>query len=144
MNYREMTEADLPMAAELYLFYYNTCEGGQWSAETTRRRILQILRRPDSYSLVCEMSGEITAIALGYFEQYDDGFAYDLVEIVVAAARQNQGIGTALMREVETRVKEKGAMLIQLQAVNDCRHANFYGRLGFCDVKNLTLKTKML
>ncbi len=91
------------------------------------------------------MEGDtLAAFAMGYFEQYDDCFAYDLVEIVVAADRQNCGIGTALMRELEARVKEMGAMLVQLQAVNDERHEYFYGKLGYKDAKNLVLKTKML
>lgn len=64
---------------------------------------------------------------MGYFEQYDDCFAYDLVEIVVDMEQQN-----------------KGAMLIQLQMVNDERHEHFYGSLGYQSATNLVLKTKML
>ena len=81
---------------------------------------------------------------MGFFEQYDDCFAYDLVEIVVDAEHQNRGIGTSFMRELESRVKEEGAMLIQLQMVNDERHEHFYGSLGYRDATNLVLKTKML
>ncbi len=144
MQFRELTAADLPAAARLYIDYYNKCESGAWTEETTVRRIHQVLTRMDSFCLVCEDGSELLAFAMGYFEQYDDCFAYDLVEIVVAADRQNCGIGTALMRELEARVKEKGAMLVQLQAVNDEHHAYFYGKLGYKDAKNLVLKTKML
>ena len=48
------------------------------------------------------------------------------------------------MCELEARVKEKGAMLVQLQAVNDEHHEYFYGKLGYKDAKNLILKTKIL
>ena len=57
---------------------------------------------------------------------------------------QGHGIGTALMQELERQAKAAGALLVQLQAVNDARHHRFYGRLGYGDASNLTLKTKML
>lgn len=144
MTYRLMTDADLERVIPLYIEYYNGAEGGEWTEETTRKRIRQVLTREDSYCLVCEDGGEVAAFAMGYFEQYDDCFAYDLVEIVVAAARQNEGIGTAFMRELEARVKAEGAMLVQLQAVADERHERFYGRLGYGTATNFVLKTKLL
>ena len=52
-------------------------------------------------------------------------------------AVENGGIVGAIL-------KEKGAMLIQLQAVNDDHHNHFYGKLGYKDATNLTLKTKIL
>ena len=84
------------------------------------------------------------AFVMGYFEQYDDGFAYDLVEIVVSRTEQGKGIGKAFMRELEARVKEKGALLIQLQSVNDDFHEHFYSAAGFKTCSNLVLKSKVL
>ena len=144
MEYRIMELHDLPQAVRLYIDYYNTHEDGAWTEATTTKRIRQVLTREDSYCLVLEDHGELIAFAMGYFEQYDDCFAYDLVEIVVTAQRQNQGIGSAFMAELERRVKEAGAMLIQLQAVNDDHHEHFYGKLGYKTPRNLVLKTKML
>lgn len=48
------------------------------------------------------------------------------------------------MQELERQVRERGAMLIQLQSVNDEKHEHFYDKLGFKNAKNLVLKTKML
>ncbi len=144
MQFCELTAADLPDAVKLYLDYYNGCEDGGWTEATALRRIRQVVTRMDAYGLAAVEGDALVAFAMGYFEQYDDCFAYDLVEIVVAADRQNCGIGTALMCELEARVKEKGAMLVQLQAVNDEHHEYFYGKLGYKDAKNLILKTKIL
>ena len=144
MNYRIMEEADIPQAAAFYMEYYNRYEEGAWTLETTARRIRQVLTREDSYCLLLEEAGEVIAFAMGYFEQYDDGFAYDLVEIVVKRGRQNAGLGTALMKELESRVKAQGAMLVQLQAVADERHERFYSRLGYGTARNFVLKTKLL
>lgn len=144
MEYRIMTESDIPLVTPLYMAYYNEKEEGEWTAQTVYKRIHQVLSREDPYCLVLGSGQTIIAFAIGYFEQYDDGFAYDLVEIVVASDYQNQGIGTQFMEELERRVKEKGAMLIQLQSVNDAFHEHFYKKLGFRTASNLVLKTKMI
>ena len=144
MTYRKMEETDIESLVLLYMNYYNEKEDGQWTAQTTYKRIRQVFTREDSYCLILEDNCRMIAFAIGYFEQYDDGFAYDLVEIVVDAEYQNKGIGTAFMRELESRVKAEGAMLVQLEMVNDEHHEHFYGSLGYKNAVNLVLKTKML
>lgn len=144
MNYRMMEEKDFPDVVKLYIDYYNTQENGEWTELTARKRIHQVFSREDSFCMVLEEAGIILAFAMGYFEQYDDCSAYDLIEIVVAGGYQKQGIGTAFMKELEKRVKEAGAMLIQLESVNDSAHERFYGRLGYQTASNLVLKSKII
>ena len=119
MNYRMMTENDIQAAIPLYIEHYNTYEGGEWTVETTYKRIHQVWSREDSLCLILESEGKVVGFAMGYFEQYDDLRAYDLVEIVISHTFQSQGIGTRFMLEIERRVKELGGAMIQLQAVND-------------------------
>lgn len=144
MEYREFTQTDIPKAAALHVDYYNTCEGGGWTMETTAKRIRQVMTREDAFGLLLEDQGRLLGFAMGYFEQYDDCQAYDLIEIVVAGEYQDQGLGTAFMEELERRVKAGGAAMIQLQSVNDGKHEHFYEKLGFKNAKNLVLKTKFL
>ena len=144
MEYRPFTLEDLPQTAKLYVDYYNTYEDGEGTIETTTKRIHQVMTREDAFGLLLEDKGKLLGFAMGYFEQYDDCQAYDLIEIVVAGERQNQGLGTAFMQELERQVRERGAMLIQLQSVNDEKHEHFEDTLGFKNAKNLVLKTKML
>ena len=56
----------------------------------------------------------------------------------------NFGIGTKMMAELEGRVKEMGAVMVQLVSVNDELHEHFYGKLGYGDASNLKLKSKFL
>ena len=81
---------------------------------------------------------------MGYFEQYDDIQAYDLVEIVIAHEHQSKGIGTKFMGLIEDRVRELGGAMIQLRAVNDDMHNSFYGKLNYQNCNNLVLKSKWL
>ena len=143
MKFRLMNEEDINSVIPLYIEYYNK-EDGEWTEKTVSQRIHQVLTREDSLCLICEEENGIVGFAMGYFEQFDDGFIYVLVEIVIASEFQNKGIGTELMKKLENTVKEKGALNIQLEAVNDEFHEHFYGKLGYNTVSNLVLKTKIL
>ena len=144
MTCRLMTESDIDLVVPLYIHHYNTYEEGQWTRETTYKRIHQVWSREDSICMILERGGEVLGFVMGYFEQYDDIQAYDLVEIVIAHEHQGQGIGTAFMGLIEARVKELGGAMIQLQAVNDEMHTHFYGKLGYKDTRNLVSKAKWL
>lgn len=143
MKFRLMNEEDINSVIPLYIEYYNK-EDGEWTEKTVYKRIHQVLTREDSLCLICEEENGIVGFAMGYFEQFDDGFIYVLVEIVIASEFQNKGIGTKLMKKLENTVKEKGALNIQLEAVNDEFHEHFYGKLGYNTASNLVLKTKIL
>ena len=141
---RMMAESDIDRVVPLYIDHYNTYEEGEWTPETTYKRIHQVWSREDSACMILERGREVIGFVMGYFEQYDDIAAYDLVEIVIKHEHQGKGIGTAFMELVEARVKELGGAMIQLQAVNDEMHERFYGKLGYRNCKNLVLKSKWL
>ncbi len=144
MTYRRMTETDIARAVSIYITYYNNKEDGEWTETTTQKRIHQVLTREDSFCLVLEENNSMIAFAMGYFEQFDDGFVYNLVEIVVNTEWQGKGVGTAFMKELESQVKKEGAILIILDAVNDAFHEHFYGKLGFQTATNLVIMSKVL
>lgn len=144
MTCRQMAEQDIDLVVPLYMEHYNTYEGGAWTHDTTYKRIHQVWNREDSLCMILEQGSEVIGFVMGYFEQYDDIQAYDLVEIVIAHAHQGKGIGTQFMGLIEAKVKELGGAMIQLQAVNDDMHNQFYGNLGYQDCKNLVLKSKWL
>ena len=139
-----MAEADISRIVPLYMDYYNTHDGDCWTFDTTYKRIHQVWSREDSLCLLLEQGHEVIGFVMGYFEQYDDIQAYDLVEIVIAHAHQGKGFGTQFMGILEAKVKELGGAMIQLEAVNDDMHNNFYGKLNYQNCNNLVLKSKWL
>ncbi|WP_294188632.1 GNAT family N-acetyltransferase [uncultured Clostridium sp.] len=144
MKYSVMKEIDIQKVIPLYIEYYNNQEDSIWTIETTYKRIHQVWSREDSYCLILEDNNTIIGFSMGYFEQYDDLKAYYLIEIIIDYKYQNKGYGKLFMLELENRVKDMGASIIQLQAVNDEMHNNFYGNLNYKNVGNLILKSKWL
>ena len=144
IEYRPMAEEDISAVIPLYINHYNVYEGGEWTEETTYKRIHQVWSHEDSMCLIALHKQRIIGFSMGHFEQYDDLIAFDLVEIVIDHDLQNQGVGTAFMLELEHRVKEAGGSMIQLQAVNDAQHEAFYSKLEYKNCNNLVLKSKFL
>lgn len=144
MKIREMTIFDINAVLPLYVSYYNEQEKGCWTEESARKRIHQVLSMEDSFSLILEKNDSAIGFAMGYFKQYDDIIGYTLEEIIIAYKYQNQGIGSALLHELERIVKEKGASCIEIQAVNDEHHHKFYGKADYHNATNFVLKVKWL
>ena len=144
MEYKILKVTDIEKVIPLYIEYYNEVEGAKWTEETVYSRIHQIVTIEDSYGLILSDNNSIIGFAMGYFAQYDDGKVYNLIEIVISHKYRRKGIGTMFMKELEKRVKELGAFLIQMEAVNVEMHNNFFGKLGYKDCTNLILKSKVL
>lgn len=143
MQIEVMDIKDIEIVIPLYIDYYNNYEDGCWTEETARGRIKQVLSIDDSYSLLMkDDAGEVCGFVMGYYKQYDDIIGYTLEEILIAHKHQGMGYGSALLAELEARVKEAGASCVELQAVKDEMHERYYGRAGYRDAKNFVLKVK--
>lgn len=143
MQIEVMTLSDIQQVIPLYIDYYNNCEGACWTEITAKRRIEQVLKMEDSYSLIMKNEdSEIFGFVMGYYKQYDDIRAYTLEEILISSKRQNKGLGRILLAELESRVKSAGASCIELNAVKDEKHERYYGKAGYHDAKNFVVKVK--
>lgn len=143
MNINVMSVNDIDLVIPLYIDYYNNYEEGCWTEETAKRRIRQVLRMDESYSLIMrDERSEVCGFVMGYYKQYDDIVGYTLEEILISHKYQNKGLGSVLLAELEARVKEVGASCVELQAVKDELHESYYGKAGYHDAKNFVLKVK--
>lgn len=134
---------DIDLVIPLYIDHYNNYEDGCWTETTAKRRIRQVLNTEGSYSLIMKDSnGVVCGFVMGYFKQYDDIIGYTLEEILISHKEQNKGLGSTLLAELESRVKEAGASCIELQAVKDEMHERYYGKAGYRDARNFVMKVK--
>lgn len=142
MKIREMNIADIETVLPLYISYYNEQEEGCWTKDTAGKRIHQVLSMEDSFSLILEENNAVLGFAMGYFKQYDDIVGYTLEEIIIENEHQNKGIGSIFLHELEQQVKEKGAVCVELQAVNDEHHERYYKKADYHDAQNFVMKVK--
>ena len=142
LSFREMGLPDAETVLALYMDYYNTCEEGQWTADTAGRRIRQVLGMDGGWGLLLEEDSAPAGFVMGYFKPYDDLTSFTLEEIVIARGRQGRGLGSLLLAEAERRVREQGAAGGELSSGNDELHQRFYEKAGYGDAKNFVQKVK--
>lgn len=144
MKIQVMNVEDIHKVLDLYINYYNKVEGSSWNKKTAYKRIHQVVSMEDSFSLIAQDKTKTLGFVMGYFKQYDDIIGYTLEEIVIDYKFQNRGYGTALVKRLENYVKDIGASCVELKAVNDKMHDNFYGKIGYQDSSSFIDKVKWL
>lgn len=144
MKIQVMNVEDIYKVLDLYINYYNKVEGSSWNKKTAYKRIHQVVSMEDSFSLIIADMTKTLGFVMGYFKQYDDIIGYTLEEIVIDYKFQNRGYGTALVKRLENYVKDMGASCVELKAVNDKMHDNFYGKIGYQDSSTFIDKVKWL
>ena len=134
---------DIDLVIPLYIDYYNNHKDSCWTETTAKKRIMQVLKIDDSFSLIMRDDNDVVCgFVMGYFKQYDDIIGYTLEEIVISYDYQNKGLGSLLLSTLENKVKEAGTSCIELQAVKDEMHEKYYGKAGYNDAKNFVMKVK--
>jgi len=144
MKIRVMTAEDIKDVIPLYLEEYNVYGGDSWTEYQAQNRLEQICNIQDSYCILAEEHNAVVGFAVGWIRTFYDLKSYYLEEIVVAHDMQGKGVGTAIMKDLEIRLKDKGVSMISLDAVNDDKHEHFYGKLGYKNVSNFVSKVKTL
>lgn len=145
MNYTPITEENVEKVATLYMNHYNQHSGGCWTYEKAYKRIRQMVTMEDSLCLMQEDDNDIpTGLVIGFLESYDEFTFYYLDEILIFGEYQNKGYGRLLLQEVEQRVRERGAQMIELVCPDDAHHMHFYSGFGMAEATNLRLMKKRL
>ena len=142
MRYVKLTEDNLNEVVRNYVDYYNNQEEGCWTYEKAYKRIHQVMTIEDAECFIQYEGEAMSGFAMGYYKEFDDLKAYFLEEIVIFAAYQNRGYGSALLAELEEMVRKNGVEHIELISVNDDHHMHFYKKMGFYVASNLAMMGK--
>ena len=100
-----------------------------WSQEKAERRVKGILANFESLGLKYESDGNILGGLLGFVDPYAEEDFFFVSEIFVIPENKKQGIGSALLFELEKLLKQRNISVIQLNSIN--YNQNFYKKNGF-------------
>ena len=94
----------------------------------TPEEITRKLKRDPDLFLVAENEAQVVGAVLGGF----DGRRGMVYHLAVASVHRQRGVGSALMAELESRLKAKGCRKYYLLVTHDNTDVtNFYQRLGW-------------
>ena len=128
--FQPMTEERMEEYVRIFLGAF----GGEpwnepWTAQQAAARLEGYLRSPAGYGLCAEVDGQIAAFILGQFEPYYDGLRFYIQEFCCAAP--GKGVGTALLCELERRLKEQGVGRTYLMTIHGEATEGYYQRRGY-------------
>ena len=107
----------------------------------TRDEIARKLTRDPDLFLVVEEEGKIVGAVMGGF----DGRRGAVYHLAVSPDCRGRDIGTALMNELEARLKARGCLKYQLFIASDNQAVvGFYQKLGWQVRSDLTMMSKVI
>lgn len=129
---RPAVPADLTDCALFFAAVFNAPPWNEaWTRESSLQRLSDCMGTPNFLGLIAEDGPEITALAFGYSQQYENERHYHLLEFCVAAHRQGQGIGKNLLEDLHRRLQAAGVARIYTLTARDTPTQGFYLKDGF-------------
>lgn len=145
LRYEEMTDTHLDELARLYVDTFNAEPwNDEWTFETARKRLQQLLHSEDSFGLCVYQGGQLCGAVLGVLEQYFDGPMYNLHEYWVKNEMRGKGIGTKLFAEMERRLLLRGVKNIILITAKGDVTEHFYHKQGMGTDPDMVFMSKRI
>ena len=130
MNFREMEERDLPALAGLYAKTFNSAPWfDKWTKKIAEKRLAALFSHREAFGLVSTEEEGLTGLILGEEEIYFDGVIFTVKEFCVKNELRGKGIGTALLKELEQRLRAKGIRSVLLLTAPE--DEGFYQKNGY-------------
>lgn len=142
---RAFERSDLDECARLFVSVFTKAPWkDSWTTESARERLSQIHRTPEFVGLVFWEKDEIIGFILGYCEERSGMKEYSLQEMCVRNNKQQKGIGSRLLFQLEKKLKEMGVEHIYLVTMKSTPAAHFYIKKGYRTNQRMILMTHRL
>ena len=99
-----------------------------WSEKRAIRRVKAIMSNFQAYGLAAVDNGRIVGGLLGYIDPYAEENFFYISELFVIPEKKKQGLGRALIRELEKVLSMKSISVIQLMSIEP--NEAFYSKCG--------------
>ena len=125
-TYKEIEKDDLAALAAMYVETFNAPPWNDaWSQETAEIRLRQMAEAKTFYG-ICAFEGEmLCGMIFGFAEQFYDGVLFEIKEFCVKNASRGNGIGSAIYREFEKRLRERN--------IKEILGDDFSFSINYCD-----------
>jgi len=142
---RTMEQSDLDKCAALFVSVFNRppwCD--QWTLESARGRLSDIVKSPGFVGLVAVSEGEMVGFAAGCCEQWFDGQHFHLREMCVVPELQRRGVGSRLLADLEKKLQQTEIRQVYLLTREGGPAGAFYTKNGYHASSRTVLMSKRL
>ena len=129
---RRINQNDIPEVSHIFTRAYSGEDWQeQWSYETAKERIQELLSLPHGIGFVYVFNGVITGCMICEVVTWCTGKQLEIKELFVDPTYQKNGIGKSFMDYINGFVSEHGITNVFLWTNNSRSLINFYTRTGY-------------
>ncbi len=129
---REIIEQDIVPISNLYVSVFKEPPWNEeWQTEWAKDRLTGIYNSPGFYGLLYADSAKPIASILGRSLTFKSWKEFEIMELFVNPKYQGKGIGTELVKQLESYLKQNGYFKTTLLTARDSQVEEFYSNRGF-------------
>ena len=145
IEFKEITNQDVVDIAEMYVETFNSSPwNDEWTIGTASKRLCQMINVEDFYGLCAYKQDRLCGMILGSKEQFFDGIMFNIKEFCVRNNFRGQGIGTDILKEFESRLKQQGIKEVILFTSRNDGTEGFYRKRDLKTYNNMVMMGKQL
>lgn len=132
MKIREIAEADLGRISQLYVSVFNNPPWNEnWEYSWAYDRLNWIYRSQGFIGVLNLEKNQINGAILGRFVPFKGRKGFEIVEFLVDTNCQNKGIGTELLTQLESNLKQSEYDFVLLLTAKNTAVESFYLNLNY-------------
>ena len=145
MNFNSIERDNLSECVGLFISVFNNLPWNEsWDAEAASEQLDDCYGTPGFYGLIAKTDDEVVGFALGFIRRWDKSRHFHLKEMCIVSEKQRDGIGTALLHELEEQLKNQGVAKLTLDTARDTPAQAFYEKNGFGVSSKMIMMSKWL
>ncbi len=145
MDIVKITDIDLDAHAQLYAKVFSGEPWNEnWSLHSATERLKCYRDAPNFVGVQASDRDNLFGFAVGNIEPYQSGYIFVLKEMCVLPRVQKQGIGRALLRELDSILQKNKVTAVNLMTRIGSDAEGFYKKHGYTQSNRIGLYVKYL
>lgn len=143
MIFKEIDISFLNDLVEVFIEAFNSEPwNDEWTIDSASKRLQQMIRCDGFYGLAAYSEDKLVGLILGNCEYYYGGIDFVVKEFCVDKNIKGKGIGSILLDEFTSRLKDKEIRRIILNTCRGEATEGFYIRKGFNTIEDMICMSK--
>ena len=143
MNFKEVSTKYLQSMISLFISSFNCYPwNDKWTPSIVEQRLLQLINTPGFDGLLAFEENKLIGLILGNEEYTYSDKQFVIKEFCVDNNIKGKGIGSMIIKEFETRLKNKNYTNISLMTLRSNATIGFYEKHDYEVDDNLVIMTK--
>ena len=144
-NIRAITEGDLRAISRLFISVFNSSPWDEyWEYAWADERLNWIYQSQGFVGYIAIDSDRVIGAIMGHFAPFQGKKGFKIVEFFVDSDYQNQGLGSKLLNQLESNLRQGDYDFVSLLTARDSSAESFYLKRNYQRDRKIVLLNKKL